>query len=158
MYIKTNYVYFSAQKESPIQTTEDKTTTLNGNNESLATTATDGSLHEDGQGSGIQGRTHLDQHTELTKKSPYSSKGKGKKHCKMLILKRLSTLTLVNECKVMGVKNDCNKLQGTLIFQIFPGTSNPFPCCRFRDEIVFRLLHNFLLNVKHLIIIHAWFQ
>lgn len=75
-------VYFSAPKKSQIQTTEGKTTTLNGNNESLAATANDGSQREDGQGSGIQRGTHLDQQTELTKKSPFSRKEKGKKHCK----------------------------------------------------------------------------
>ena len=77
-----NKLYFSAPKESQIQTTEGKTTTLNGNNESLATTATDASQQEDVQGSGIQGGTHLDQQTELTKKSPFSRKEKGKKHRK----------------------------------------------------------------------------
>ena len=81
------------------------------------------------------------------------------------ILQRFSTLTLVNKCIVAfnKISYECNKmhwnkLPGTLIFKIFRGSTR-FPCAgggalllhiipqdrRYRDEIVLRLLYNFLL-------------
>lgn len=80
-------VYFSAQRESQVQTTEGKTTTPNGNNELFPTTAIDGSQREDGQECGIQGGTNVDQQTELPKKSPYSSKENGNQNSKKQLRK-----------------------------------------------------------------------
>ena len=81
------------------------------------------------------------------------------------ILQSFSTLTLVNKCIVAfnKISYECNKmhrnkLPGTLIFKIFRGSTR-FPCAgggallqhiipqdrRYRDEIVLRLLYNFLL-------------
>lgn len=78
-------VYFSAQRESKVQTAEGKLTTPNGNNELIPITAIDGSQHEDGQECGTQGGTHHDQQTELPKKSPYSSK---EENCKEQLRKQ----------------------------------------------------------------------
>ena len=75
-------LYVSAPTESQVQSTEEKSSTSNGNNKLFPTTAIDGSQDEDGQECGIQGGTNLDQQTELPKKSPYSSKEKGEQNCK----------------------------------------------------------------------------
>ena len=82
-------VYFSAQRESQVQTTEGKTATPDGKNELFPTTAIDGSQDEDGEECGIQGGTNVDQQTaELPKKSPYSSKENGKQNCKKPLVKQ----------------------------------------------------------------------
>ena len=93
------------------------------------------------------------------------------------ILQSFSTLTLVNKCIVAfnKISYECNKmhrnkLPGTLIFKIFRGSTR-FPCAgggallqhiirRYRDEIVLRLLNNFLLlhffNLKTLHVTGKW--
>ena len=93
------------------------------------------------------------------------------------ILQSFSTLTLVCKCTVAfnKISYECNKmhwnkLPSTLIFKIFWGSTR-FPCAgggallqhiipqdrRYRDEIVLRLLYNFLLlhffNLKTLFLL-----
>jgi len=82
-------VYFSAQRESQVQTSEGKTSTPDGNNELFPTTAIDGSQDEDSQECGTQGGTDADQQTaELPKKLPYSSQENGKQNCKKQLRKQ----------------------------------------------------------------------
>ena len=87
------------------------------------------------------------------------------KFWKQLILQSFSQLTLLNKCIIAfnKISYQCNKmhrnkLPGTLIFKIFRGNTR-YPCAgggallqhiipqdrRCRDEIVLRLLYNFLL-------------